>query len=270
MTAADRVVIARPVNRPADAERAESLAGRLGLELVDEDRWKERGDLALVFEDGRLALCDRDTPRGRGVATDFGRVPIRHGQVQVSRQQPLGRVFGAKVETIVDATAGLGRDSFLLACMGYDVTSIERSPVVAALLRNGHARALADGRLRAAVGGNWRIVEADACAWLASLLPEECPDAVYLDPMFPPKRKKSALAKKAIRLVRRVVGEDPDAEALFEAAARAARVRVVVKRADDAPPLVPRPTASVTGKLVRYDLYAPASAGQLAGQIRIG
>ena len=43
---------------------------------------------------------------------------------------------------MLDATAGLGRDAFVLASLGCQVTLIERVPAVAALLENGIERAL--------------------------------------------------------------------------------------------------------------------------------
>jgi 16S rRNA (guanine1516-N2)-methyltransferase len=80
------------------------------------------------------------------------------------------------------------------------------------------------------------------------------PDAIYIDPMFPPKRKASALAKKEIRMVRRIVGDDEDASELLAVARRHAP-RVVVKRPTAAPPLADKPAMSIAGKLVRYDVY---------------
>jgi 16S rRNA (guanine1516-N2)-methyltransferase len=156
---------------------------------------------------------------------------------------------------VLDATAGLGHDAALLACMGYQVTAVERSPIIAALLKDGLARALADERYREALGGRLRVIVGEAREILGGL--DEAPDAIYLDPMFPPKRKASALAKKGVRLLRRVVGDDEDASELFEAAVARSVPRLVVKRPTSAPPLRPGPVASFTGKLARYDVYVP-------------
>jgi 16S rRNA (guanine1516-N2)-methyltransferase len=76
-----------------------------------------------------------------------------------------------------------------------------------------------------------------------------------MDPMFPPKRKCSALAKKSLRVLRDLVGDDEDALELFEICRRHAANRVVVKRPDHVPPLFANPTTSYEGKLVRYDVY---------------
>ncbi|MEK6592435.1 MAG: class I SAM-dependent methyltransferase, partial [Pseudomonadota bacterium] len=98
-----------------------------------------------------------------------------------------------------------------------------------------------------------RLVNGDSRALLPTLTPR--PDALYLDPMFPPKRRKSAAVKKEMRLLRELVGDDADALELLEISRGIAHDRVVVKRPDDAPPLAPDPSMSLTGKLVRYDVY---------------
>ena len=103
-------------------------------------------------------------------------------------------------------------------------------------------------------------VNGDSRALLPALAPR--PDAIYLDPMFPPKRRQSAAVKKEMRLLRELVGDDADAPELLEISRRVARDRVVVKRPDDAPPLAPDPSMSLTGKLVRYDVYLAHHRGR--------
>jgi 16S rRNA (guanine1516-N2)-methyltransferase len=153
---------------------------------------------------------------------------------------------------VIDATAGLGRDSFLLACLGCRVTAIERSPVLAVMLRDGLERAKA-----ARIGPLSRIIDrieliaGDAREWLGKLPP---PDVVYLDPMYP-DQKKSALSKKEMRICRRLVGDDEDAAQTLAAARAAALRRTVVKRHRDAPPLAPNPAVQFKGRAVRYDVY---------------
>ncbi|MGL9773657.1 MAG: class I SAM-dependent methyltransferase [Sodalis sp. (in: enterobacteria)] len=49
-------------------------------------------------------------------------------------------IKGQGLPDVVDATAGLGRDAFVLACLGCRVQMFERHPVMAALLKNGLRR----------------------------------------------------------------------------------------------------------------------------------
>jgi 16S rRNA (guanine1516-N2)-methyltransferase len=89
--------------------------------------------------------------------------------------------------------------------------------------------------------------------WL--LLRERTFDAVLGDPMFPPKRRASARPPQEIQVLRAAGGEDPDADQLLATARRAARIRTVVKRSDDAPGLSPGVDARIDGRTVRFDVY---------------
>jgi 16S rRNA (guanine1516-N2)-methyltransferase len=236
--------------------RAERLAERLSLPLHLGDATAEAALLLTVTAEG-LELRDGRAPRTKGVHADFTSIDLRIGAGNLSRRQPLARAIGRAAKTVLDATAGLGHDAALLALMGYVVTAVERSPIIGAVLEDGLECALADQRYREALGGRLRVIVGDARDIMRAV--DEPPDAVYVDPMFPPKRKASALAKKAARLLRLVVGDDADAAELVDAALDRAVRRVVVKRPTHAPPLRPDPVVSFAGKLVRYDVYVPAS-----------
>lgn len=161
---------------------------------------------------------------------------------------------------VVDATAGLGADSFHLASQGLRVLMVERVPDVAALLADALARA-GDGAygedVRRAVA-NLSLRVGDANTVLAELAADGLkPAVVYLDPMYP-GTKKSALPGKGMALFRALVGADDDAAELLQVARRAASRRVVVKRPLKAPYLGGlEPTGSLKGSTTRYDLYAP-------------
>jgi 16S rRNA (guanine1516-N2)-methyltransferase len=229
--------------------RAGELAGELALPVVR----PENADfgLLLVCAPGHLELRDCRHPRVAPVHVDFSHLDLRRYGHNLSRRQPLARAIGKKTKTVVDATAGYCQDALLLALMGFHVIAIERSPVVAALARDALQRFAA----RAATKPVHRlqIVMGDALALLPAMATR--PETIYLDPMFPAKRKKSAAVKKEMRLLRELVGDDPDALALLDVSRRVALERVVVKRPDDAPPLAPGPSMSIAGKLVRYDIY---------------
>jgi 16S rRNA (guanine1516-N2)-methyltransferase len=172
----------------------------------------------------------------------------------VSRTDPLARAVGKQAKRAVDATAGLGGDAYRLACLGLSVIAYERCAAVAAVLADGLRR----GRAREKSAQAARRIElrsGDARRALPRL--RNAPDIVYLDPMFPAKRRASALPRKELVALRALAGEDADARDLFAAALSCARQRVVVKRPDHAEPLAPGPAFSVPGKLVRYDVYLP-------------
>lgn len=159
---------------------------------------------------------------------------------------------------VLDATAGLGQDAFVLASLGCRVSLFERNPVIHALLADGLARAALNMdcapiidrmTLRAGSSIDW-LTNAEEASEAPSVA-----DVIYLDPMFP-HRDKSALVKKEMQVFRTVVGDDDDSEALLKAALATATYRVVVKRPRKAPAIPgPEPSARVEGKSSRYDIY---------------
>ncbi|MCA9285948.1 MAG: class I SAM-dependent methyltransferase [Phycisphaerales bacterium] len=197
---------------------------------------------------------DGDRP-GSGVRLDPGWLARQFRGGRLPRRQPLAKAIGTGVASIVDATGGLGEDSLLLACLGWSVTVFERSAALAALLDDGVNRLRQGGDAIAAAAARISVIEGDARLLLPSM--ERRPDVVYLDPMFPPKRRSSALPPKAMQLLRALVGDDPDAAEMLALARTVATRRVVVKRPDHAAPLAEGAIAEHGGKLVRYDVYAP-------------
>jgi 16S rRNA (guanine1516-N2)-methyltransferase len=154
---------------------------------------------------------------------------------------------------VLDATAGLGRDAFVLAQLGCRVTLIERHPLIAALLEDGLLRAQIDPEV-ALIVGQMHLLRGNAIdlmrAWQG-----EPPQVIYLDPMFP-HRDKSASVKKEMRLFRPLVGDDDDAPALLEAALALATHRVVVKRSRKAPAIAGvQPGYVLEGNASRFDIY---------------
>lgn len=227
---------------PREATAARHLADVLGMPCGGPGI-VSGAEIFLVLENGVLSLVDH---RQRGLKPLFISFDTPE---TASKKQPLGRAIGRRTRTVVDATAGWGEDARRLCAMGYDVTVVERSPVMAALLRNAADRAPRSPR----AGFPLEVVERDAIDYLAEN--PEAWDCVYLDPMFPPKRRASTLPRRPLRLLRELVGDDPDTERLYDSAMRAAVKRVVVKRPDHGAPTFGPPSETVKGKLVCYDVY---------------
>ncbi|WMC12480.1 class I SAM-dependent methyltransferase [Oceanimonas pelagia] len=214
---------------------------------------------ALVFTEDRLELRKLDEPRLGAVFVDFVEGAAAHRRkFGGGRGQTIARAVGLKHghnPHVVDGTAGLGRDAFVLASLGCTVTLCERHPVVHALLEDGLRRAAADAEI-----GPWvrqRLQLLPFGLGLGDI--SEQPDVVYLDPMFPHK-KKAALVKKEMRVFHSLVGADLDADALLAPALALARARVVVKRPDYAGFLADtRPSAQIASKNNRFDLYVKAA-----------
>lgn len=235
---------------------AAELAAELGLSLVtdpaaaDHTRW-------LSLKPARLELQERGL--GAPIYVDFVMGQAAHRRrFGGGRNQPLARAVGLKggtPPTVVDATAGLGRDAFVLACLGCTVHLVERSPIIAALLRDGLLRGARDPEIGPVIGERLRLTVADGRSYLRSLPECQRPEVVYLDPMYP-HRRKSALVKKEMRLLRQLIGDDDDAPDLLAAALMSAKRRVVVKRPRLAPTLAgPAPGFQVVAPNTRFDIY---------------
>lgn len=257
-------VVAALLRPPAPLQEvAASWAARLQLPLVDADAAAPYDLLMTVSPDPqppgyRLAL-QLNVPRPPGpVSVDFVGGALGHRRrFGGGRGQPLARAVGLKqgaTPRVADVTAGLGRDGFVLAHLGCTVTLVERLPLVAALLENGLQRAAGEAELRPVIE-RMHLVAAEGREWLRTLPPEQAPDVIYLDPMYP-ARSKQALVKKEMQLFHRLVGDDADAPALLAEALGRARKRVVVKRPRQAEPLAgPSPQFAIQSPNTRYDVY---------------
>ena len=223
----------------ANLEQAQLEAERAGLTLLNDEQ-------GLALSDGSM------TVRG-----DFTRQAqrLRPGALQREMLVKAARVKGVDSPLAVDATAGLGDDSLLLAAAGFRVVLFERNPVIAALLRDTIERAEQHPALTD-IAARMHLVEGDSIEALPHL--DLQPDVVLLDPMFPAKRG-DARAKKKLQLFQRLEQPCEDETALLEAAFAAQPRKIVVKRPLKGPFLANRkPSYSLRGKTIRYDCYVIA------------
>lgn len=207
----------------------------------------------LSWRDGALSLIDKDLLKQGGLAVDIHPRQGEQRSFPAPKQGPLAQALGRKTKTVVDATTGWAQDSLHIFRMGYDLLCIERSPVMAELLADGFKRLSQQAWVKNRNLQSPSLLTGNAINLLLSL--DAAPDCIYLDPMFPAKRKKSALAKKSMMVLRDLLGDDLDKELLFQTAMKVAGKRVVVKSPDYAEPLGGKPTESFQGKLLRYDVY---------------
>jgi 16S rRNA (guanine1516-N2)-methyltransferase len=216
-----------------------------------------QADFKLAIRDDCLCLSSKALPKLLPLQVDFlsGKAAYRrkHGGGQ---HQTIAKAVGIKPNKprrVLDATAGLGRDAFVLAGLGCLLTLLERHQVVAALLDDGLKRAYQDSFI-----GSWMQEKMCLCSHtsLQQLVDQDISfDVVFLDPMYP-HRKKNALVKKEMQLLQALVGADDDADSLLKPALVCARERVVVKRPLDAPYLDnTTPTLIMPMKNNRFDVY---------------
>lgn len=257
----------RPSSKPpllADAGyevRATELARQLGVPLISEPPLQGR---ALQLGASGLALCSFGQRAPGPIRVDFVNGALAHRRrFGGGKGQDIARAIGLHRNAhlrVVDLTAGLGRDAFVLASLGATVVMLERHPVVAALLADGleRARAHSEDAALAAIVARMELIPQDARSFLrgsASDIRDGRPDVIYLDPMFP-ERHKSAQVKKEMAAFQELVGRDDDAAEVLALALQTARYRVVVKRPTGAPALGGREAGTtIAGKSTRFDIY---------------
>jgi 16S rRNA (guanine1516-N2)-methyltransferase len=234
---------------------AEAWAKRLGLPMDGNAEFAvQLGSLGLQF-------VELGTQAAGPIRVEFLAGAVAHrAQFGGGAGQMIAKAVGLQPgvrPTVLDATAGLGRDAFLLASLGCTLTLIERQPIIAALLEDGLQRALVDPDV-ALVVARMHLRSGNAIDLMRDWT-DQAPQVVYLDPMFP-HRDKAALVKKEMRLFRPLAGDDDDAPALLQSALELATHRVVVKRPRKAPTIAgEQPGYALEGKSSRFDIYPKKS-----------
>lgn len=271
------VVCKDPHSRDQAAHAAQRLQCAL-LPGVDSTHLQDL-DFVLLYDEQGVSIQEAGAKAPGPVRAEFITGAIGHRyRFGGGKGQLIAKAVGIKAGVyphVLDLTAGLGRDGFVLASLGCRVTLVERSLLVCLLLEDGlqRARQMAQEAELHRVLARIELMAMDGLGYVNGLAVP--PDVVYLDPMFP-ERHKSAEVKKEMRAFHQLVGQDEDADALLLAALDRARYRVVVKRPRKAPLLAGRePSYQLSGKTTRFDVYAlrklpaqlPESAALEAGDV---
>jgi len=202
-----------------------------------------------------------DNELNTSVSIDFTSGTLAHRQQYGGgKGQAIAKAVGMKsgsTPVILDVTAGLAGDAFVLATLGCPVTMLERSPVNAALIEDAIERASLNSDFKPVLEQGFTLINTEANEYMKAC--RQVPDVIYIDPMYP-ERKKSALVKKEMQILQKLLHHETDAadneSALLENALACAAKRVVVKRPVHAPTLTDRkPSTTVSSKKTRYDIY---------------
>lgn len=250
------MTIACPVSISYDSPPLESKARLLASRLNLPVSVLMPDQLQLVITSHHTEIRTPDL--GNPIFIDFEKGKNAHRrQFGGGRNQALAKAVGLKKgasPTIIDATAGFGRDAFVLASLGCTVRLVERQPLIATLLDDAINRAsnnpdITDIMLRMS------LIHQNAITFLTQLKEQQYPDVIYMDPMYP-GREKSALVKKDMRLLQQLTGPDEDSEDLLYIAKKRVKQRLVVKRPKSAPFIaMQQPNLSINSKNTRYDVY---------------
>ncbi|GEM47902.1 class I SAM-dependent methyltransferase [Deinococcus cellulosilyticus] len=206
-------------------------------------------DLSLVDDPARFQYGLRLTPQGLDIVDLHKKQrPIRVDFHQLNEDRSGGDLIKAvntrMHKTVLDATGGLGRDAFMLAKAGCQVILMEKNPIIHALLQDGLARAQDLEAVQ-----RMTLIHADSLI----AMPDYTPEVIYLDPMYP-ARKKDALPKLEMQVFHALLGAEQNEQELLQVALNQARKRVVVKRPIHAPVILPT-GLQFKGKTTRFDVY---------------
>ncbi len=243
-------------------QQAKDFCQQNKLPLLKNKPSNNQYDLQLLFHDDQIELYDRQL--NTTIAIDFlsGALAHRH-QFGGGRGQAIAKAVGLKsgiTPSILDTTAGLAGDAFVLATLGCPVTMIERSAIIFTLIENAIERASLNEKFEPILKQGFNIIHRDASDYIKEQISTKAtpPDVIYIDPMYP-HRKKSALVKKDMQILQRLHGADDNTDtiALLENALLFAKKRVVVKRPVQAETLSEKkPNTCIKSKKTRYDIYS--------------
>jgi 16S rRNA (guanine1516-N2)-methyltransferase len=254
-----RVAVAK---KSPEATGSESrLAANLKLPIIEINDPESACDFDyLFFFDGpKLTLLATNAAAGGELCVDFSEAKLNYRAKSSIKDQSIARaigVKGGKRPSVLDATAGLGKDAFLLASFGCSVALLERSALIHALLEDGLERRGYYGAETAEILSRMDLARGEFLDF-EPVSPQF--DVVYLDPMFP-ARRKSAKVKKDMAALQKLLGYQSDGSELLQHAKRLATKRVVVKRAKTSPHLgTDAPDIEFKGSSSRYDVYLIAN-----------
>lgn len=224
---------------------------------------KNKAVLSLNFSKEYTEI--RDNEKNITVHIDFISGNLAHRQKYGGgRGQSIAKAIGLKQGStppnVLDATAGLAKDAYVLACLGCSMTLVERSPIITELIRDAIKRAIEDEHFQTILKKGFKVINKSSIDYLTKLSNESLdisnhPDVIYLDPMYPDK-KKSASVKKNMQILQKLLGKDEDTQALLDISLKIAKKRVVVKRPKGAENLTElKPSYTVESKKTRYDIY---------------
>ena len=244
--------------------RAVTISKRVnsGHIFVEDTKKNPSSFYSLQVDENGVSLIDSNLASHGPVKVDFVNGSIGHrrrygGGNGQAIAKAVG-VSGAFLPSILDLTAGLGTDGFILASLGCDVELVERNPIIYCLLEDGIRRAIDSAttdKVLMEIIRRLSLTENESIDFLSKLSADERADVIYLDPLFP-RREKAAKVKKEMQAFQSIIGDDPDADVLLIKSMNFARYRVVVKRPNHARFLGQlKPTYSLKGKSTRFDIY---------------
>lgn len=230
-------------------EKANRIAEKLKIDIVSKNDIKSKSQLILQLDETGLSLIGNNMVLHGDFSKMIRRIKTNNLQSEllIKASKIKGKQTGL---TVLDATAGMGEDSFLLAAYGFEVNLYESNPIIAMLLQDTIERASNDKEI-AYIVQRMHVYEEDSIKAMKNL--SKKPDIIYLDPMFP-ERNKSSLIKKKFQLLQQLECPCLNEDELLQSAINVNPYKIVIKRPLKGPYLADvKPSYSLKGNSIRYD-----------------
>lgn len=246
-------------------ERAKLLAERMKVIQTSEKEAIGKEELYLELNDEGLSLKQGNLSMRGDFAELIPRVKKSNLENEMLvKAARLKNYAGVGMPVLLDATAGMGEDSFILAASGFKVILYEYDVIIASLLEDALIRA-AENHETAHIAARMELRIGDSIAAMKAMNPDNKKvyedadiqganvDVILLDPMFP-ARTKSAMVKKKFQLMQQLEKPCAEEEDILAAAIVAGPSKIVIKRPAKGPYLAGmKPDYSMDGKAIRYD-----------------
>lgn len=254
----------------ADPEKGQAIAAQLNIPVTSQAPDCKNPELMLVYDEKGLSLVKGSLSMQGDFTTTKNLSRIKQGVVQKEMLVKASKLKNHDgVKRAIDATAGMGEDSLLLAAAGFEVELYEYDLVIAALLQDTLDRCAKHpvlgpivARMHLTAGNSIELLNAFVKTENESAdemgNQTQAPDVILLDPMFP-ERTKSAMIKKKFQLLQQLERPCNNEQELLDAAMKVRPRKLVIKRPLKGPYLAERkPDYSISGKAIRYDCFVYA------------
>ncbi|WP_343182522.1 class I SAM-dependent methyltransferase [Buchnera aphidicola] len=218
--------------------------------LIDDQYAK----FSLILQANRIELQDNTNKKEKNIWINFNYQNFQQYKKDYKRKIIKAvKIKKKKKINILDATAGLGKDAFILFSHGYNITMIERNPILSILLEDGLKRGFKDKMIGTLIKKKMKLIYASSIN--INQMNLQKPDVIYIDPMFPSYKQKS-LPKKNIKIIKKIVGSDLDSINLFHECMKFSVYKIVVKRPKTSSYIsCHKPSYSIKTKKYRFDIY---------------
>ena len=202
-------------------------------------------NLSINFNKDRIELINASYKEAVSISIDFLDEAINNKiKSRLSGKKDIfSKLFPIKNSTLLDCTAGYGRDSYVLRSMGFNITMIENSPIMSLLLNDA---------LKKLKLSNFKMYHGNSYDYLNHS--EKYYDYIYIDFMFD-KLKKNSLSSKNDETLKLISFQENNKNNLIRLAIKKANSRVVVKEPKYSLSNILKPEYTIKTKLLNFNIY---------------